>query len=149
MGNRRQQPQGSVSGIVESTVQSVWQVLLNHGFGIPESERQALDQHTGPMPFIFTVGKPGAGMIRFEVDKNNHQIAVQGEWWYRGVTSVTPTDKGAVITYQIYNIAPGLGWWVAQYAQCRASVNRMKGSFIGNLAAIGKSLDCKAYLNSA
>jgi len=146
--DKRRQPQGSVSAVIESSVQSVWQALLNHGFGIPDSERQALDLHSESTPFIYSIGKPGAGKIHFEIDKNKRQIVVQGEWWYRGVTSVAPTDKGAIITYQIYNIAPGIGWWLAQYVQCRASVNEMKESFIGNLSSISESLGCKAYLKT-
>ena len=144
--DKRKQPQGSISGVVESSVHSVWQAMLDHGFSIPDSDKQALNLHSEAAPFTFTIGKPGSGKIHFEIDKIGHQIAVQGEWWYRGITSVAPVESGAIITYQIYNIAPGFGWWLAQYVQCRASLREMETSFTDNLSLIGKNLGCRAYL---
>lgn len=144
--DRRQQPQWTISGIVESPVKAVWELLLENGFNLPETEKQAIKDYHELQPYTFKIGKPGSGVINYKIDKENHKISVQGEWWYRGTTDVKPHEKGSLVTYCIYNIAPGLGWWLAQYVQGRASAKGMISSFQKGLYQIGNKLDCPAYL---
>jgi hypothetical protein len=76
------------------------------------------------------------------VDKVRHSIAVQGEWWYCGVHTVEPHPRGSLVVYNVYNIAPGIGWWGAQLVQGRENARTMKPQLQAGLDAIGAKLGC-------
>lgn len=44
------------------------------------------------------------------IDKANHKISVQGEWWYQGVYSLRPSNANTIVTLDIYNIADKFKW---------------------------------------
>jgi len=134
-------PGWSVSGVVEAPVEQVWPLLLD-GFRSVGVDRKAVEAYSGPQPYVTYLGTPGNGKITIEVDKARHSIATQGEWWYRGVHSVESHRHGCLITYNVYNIAPGIGWWAAQLVQGRENAAKMKGQLQATLDAIGKQLDC-------
>ncbi|MFL6211000.1 MAG: hypothetical protein ACJ74W_19280 [Pyrinomonadaceae bacterium] len=145
--DKRKQPQWIASGIVESSVSRVWTALLDTCFNLPEPEKKALELHEETGPFTFTAGSHIEGKAYFEIDKQKLEIAIQGQWWYRGTTRVESHEKGALVTYRVYNIAPGLGWWVARFIQGRENAKSMKPQLRQTLDTIGARLKCAAYLN--
>ncbi|MEP6987209.1 MAG: hypothetical protein ABI970_16500 [Chloroflexota bacterium] len=137
-------PSWTVSGVVEAPVEKVWPLLLD-SFSSVGVDRKAVESYSGQQPYVIYIGKPGNGKITVEVDKVKHSILIQGEWWYRGVHTVTPHLRGSLITYNVYNIAPGIGWWAAQWVQGRENARGMKGQLQAGLDAIGKQLGCAVF----
>ncbi len=134
-------PDWSVSGIVEAPVEQVWPLVLD-SFRSTGIDMNAVENYRGQQPYITSIGKAGEGKITVEVNKIQHSIATQGEWWYRGVYIVTPHSRGSLVTYDVYNIAPGIGHWAAQWFQGRENAGKMKGQLQSILEASGKQLRC-------
>ena len=134
-------PDWSVSGIVEAPVEQVWPLVLE-SFRTTGMDMNAVENYRGSQPYITSIGKPGNGKITVEVDKDRHSITAQGEWWYRGAYTVTPHPRGSFVTYDVYNIAPGIGHWAAQWFQGRENAGKMKGQLQSSLDSIGKRLGC-------
>lgn len=65
------------------------------------------------------VQPPGAYRPGFHITETLRAVAIQGGWWYRGVTSVEPHAGGSLVTYTVVNVAPGLGKWIAHFFQAR------------------------------
>lgn len=140
--SRRSQVPWVASGVVEAPVARVWDQVLATTPGLPTA-----NQHTGARaPERVVVGSPGAGKITFSIDHQHHSIAAEGEWWYRGVYAVTPHARGSLVTYSVYNIAPGLGWWAAQVVQGPGHAREMRRQLSQRLDEIGHQLGCTAYL---
>lgn len=134
-------PDWSVSGVVEAPVERVWPILLEN-FSSVGIDPKVVEAYSGPQPYHTTIGKAGNGKITVEVDKVQHSILIQGEWWYRGVHTVTPHPRGSLVTYNVYNIAPGIGHWAAQWVQGREKASKMKGDLQTSLDTIGRRLGC-------
>src|SRR4051812_42196653 len=54
----------------------------------------------------FEVVRDGSRMT-VTVDRGRREVALQGEWWYRGVTSVEPHPLGSRVIHRIFNVAQG------------------------------------------
>lgn len=134
-------PNWSVSGVVEAPVDQVWPLLLEN-FSSIGVDRKAVENYRGSQPYVTSIGKPGNGKITIEVDQVRHSILIQGEWWYRGVHTVASRSCGSLVSYDVYNIAPGIGWYAAQWVQGRVNAGKMKGQLQSSLDAIGKRLGC-------
>jgi hypothetical protein len=78
------------------------------------------------------------------VDRAARSVAQQGEWWYRGVTTVLPDPRGAQVVHQIFNVAEGNKWAVRFVA--RGPLNAAPGTFAEHLAALGAELHCPAWV---
>ncbi len=63
---------------------------------------------------------PGAYRPGFHIAEKLRVVAIQGGWWYRGVTSVEPHPGGSLVTYTVVNVAQGWSKWVAHVFQARA-----------------------------
>lgn len=138
-------PGWTVSGVVEAAVDQVWPLLMRNSLQAIGLDASAVENDHDSQPYIISIGKPGEGKITVEVDMVHHNIATQGEWWYRGVYSVSPHPHGSLVTYDVYNIAPGIGWWAAQLVQGRENAGKMKSQLQAGLDAIGKQLGCAVF----
>src|SRR6266567_1317160 len=98
--NKRMQSQWSASGILEAPLDKVWEKLLDTFPMLSSQERSELERAGSPDVLKMSAGKHGEGRIHLEVDKNRHQVAVQGEWWYRGVYTLTPHTRGSLLVDQ-------------------------------------------------
>jgi hypothetical protein len=78
------------------------------------------------------------------VDRAERSVALQGEWWYRGVTSVRPDPRGAQVVHQVFNVAPGNRWAVRFVS--RGPVNAAPGTFAALIADVSRELDCVAWV---
>jgi hypothetical protein len=52
---------------------------------------------------------PGADRPGFHIAEKLRVVAIQGVWWYRGVTRVEPHPGGSLVTDTVVNVAQG---WV-------------------------------------
>ena len=137
--NKRSQPQWMAAGIVEAPVEKVWKVLLEINPLLSEADKQAIASQDAPLHTTSPVGK-------LEVNKQKYRITLEGAWWYRGTHSVEADVRGSQVVYGIYNIAPGVGWWMAQRVQGPQAARDMEKQLHDLLLAIGNQLECKAYL---
>lgn len=149
--NRRTQPQWTVSGILEAPVDQVWSALSNGDF-VLSSELRAELAHTSrsesaPLKISLPVAG-GSSTLNVEIDPPQHLIAIAGQWWYRGVYTVNPHSQGSCLSYSIYNIAPGVSWWLAQAVQGPQTARGMDQQFGQLLDALGKQLGCKTALSA-
>jgi hypothetical protein len=90
----------------------------------------------------FTVTLEGS-TITVTLDRAARSIAQQGEWWYRGVTSVEAEERGSLIVHRIFNIAPGHRWAVRFVS--RGPLAAAPTAFAKLLGGLGEQLDCAAY----
>lgn len=141
-----QNPQWMVSGIVEAPVEQVWEVLLNGNPYLSTVDRETIARQAEP--FATAVGNQTQGFMKVSVDKKAHSIAVEGQWWYRGVHTVEPDQKGSRVTYSVYNIAPGPTRGMAQLVQGPQNARNMPQQLQELLTAIGSKLHCAAYLTT-
>ncbi|WP_213013959.1 hypothetical protein, partial [Paractinoplanes toevensis] len=65
--------------------------------------------------------------ITVTIDRAARSVSRQGEWWYRGVTSVEPEPRGSLVVHRIYNVAETSGWAVRFVA--RRPLNEAPESF--------------------
>ena len=90
----------------------------------------------------FTVVLEGS-TITVTLDRTARSIAQQGEWWYRGVTGVEEHEKGSLLRYRIFNVAPGHRWAVRFVS--RGPIAAAPTTFAKVLGGLGEQLDCAAY----
>lgn len=133
-----------MSGVVEAPAGRVWTALLELTPELSDRDREAVTRNAAAGQ-TYLVRPPGAAKAGTEVDGQAHTVATQGEWWYRGVTSVEPHPRGSLVVYRVYNVAPGLGWWAAQFVQGPEHARGMKPVFQRLLDALGERLGCVAY----
>lgn len=143
--DRHTRPGWVVSGIVESPVAEVWRALIEINPTLSASDKAMILQSQDAL-FSKIYGKPGEGHVHIEVDPTAHSIAEQGEWWYRGVTTVEQHPKGSLVTNRVYNIAPGIGWWAAQWVQGAQHARIMPTAHQQLLDAIAAQLGYKVHL---
>ena len=82
--------------------------------------------------------------ITVTVDRAARTVTQQGEWWYRGVTSVRPDPRGSQLVHQIFNVASGNGWAVRFVS--RGPLNAAPATFAGYVADLGEQLHCPAWV---
>jgi hypothetical protein len=84
--------------------------------------------------------------ITMTVDRAARSVAQQGEWWYRGVTTVRPDPRGTQVVHQIFNVARGKGWAVRFVS--RGPLNAAPATFAEQIAALGAELHCAAWVEA-
>src|SRR4051812_36573622 len=113
-------------GVIEAPPERVAEVLLDvrPGGRSPIATRGEVAE-TDPGD-DFVVVHDGS-RLAVSVDRARRSVALQGEWWYRGVTSVEPDPRGSRVVHRIFNVAPGHGWAVRFVS--RGPLNAAPGTF--------------------
>jgi hypothetical protein len=128
-------------GVVEAAPDEVAGVLLDARPG-GRSPLAATGSAVPARGDEFTVVLEGS-TITVTLDRAARSIAQQGEWWYRGVTSVEPDERGSLVLYRIFNVAPGHRWAVRFVS--RGPLAAAPTAFAKLLGGLGEQLDCAAY----
>jgi hypothetical protein len=89
----------------------------------------------------FVVDQDGSRMT-VTVDRAGRSVSLQGEWWYRGVTSVEPDPQGSRVVHRIFNVARGNGWAVRFVS--RGPLNAAPRSFAETVRRLGQQLGVAA-----
>jgi hypothetical protein len=131
----------ALRGVVEATPDDVAGVLLDARPG-GRSPLAATGSARPARGDEYTVSLEGS-TITVTVDRGERWIAQQGEWWYRGVTSVEPDERGSVVVHRIFNVAPGHRWAVRFVS--RGPLAAAPTAFAKLLGGLGEQLDCAAY----
>ncbi|WP_199510496.1 hypothetical protein [Nucisporomicrobium flavum] len=128
-------------GVVEATPDRVAEVLLDARPG-GRSPIAATGSARPAKGDEFTVTRDGS-TITVTIDRDNRSLVQQGEWWYRGVTSVEPDERGSLVVHRIFNVAPQHGWAVRFVS--RGPIHAAPTAFAKLLGGLGERLDCAAY----
>lgn len=138
--------------VVEAAVAAVAELLVNvkagkisedNAFMLYAGDSTALTLTGGPDVFQAGGGaNPGGGGMRIEVDRSRPSFSVQGGWWYRGEHSVEEHPKGALLVYQVFNVAKDFSWMVPMmWKQHKKNMSTVQDT----IAKISKRLGVKAY----
>ena len=139
------QPMRTVAGVIEAPVPQVWTALLDSNPLLTPEDREAIARHSGPQPWSSIKGEHLQGRTHIEVDPQRHRIAVEGDWWYRGVHSVEAHERGSLLVYRVYNIAPGVTRLAVPLMQ-RGLGGQMRDQLQQLLGALGTRLHCATQL---
>ena len=105
--------EAATTKLVSASLEEAWRHEISRMPGLTEEDRK-----TAVTSQDF-VSAPGKYKVGFHLSKTRRVIAIQGGWWYRGVTCVELEPGGTRISYTMVNVAPGLGKWVAHFFQAR------------------------------
>jgi hypothetical protein len=82
--------------------------------------------------------------ITVTVDRATRSVSLQGEWWYRGVTSVEPDPRGSQVIHRVFNVAEGNGWAVRFVS--RGPLRAAPGRFAEEVRLLGECLGVRAWV---
>jgi hypothetical protein len=129
-------------GVVEAAPDAVADVLLDvrPGGRSPLVTGGTVESSDGD-EFVVTLN---GSRLAVTVDRAARSVSMQGEWWYRAVTTVEPDPRGAQVVHQIFNVAPGNRWAVRFVS--RGPVNAAPATFRTHLDQLGLALNCAAWV---
>jgi hypothetical protein len=142
-------PRQSLTGVVSADEGRVWAALLQVS---PYLTPRMCEMITGShgvlrFPAVSTAGQaetsPVPG-VNVEANGDSHTLAISGQWWFRGVYSMTPQDRDTLLRYQVLNAAPGTTRWLVPLVAGRALRASARPQFEQTLTAIGALLGCPA-----
>ena len=136
------------TGVVENPVDVVFAALLTVGPATgahhdPHDTNSRADSD-GVLRYQAPICDP-AYTVTVEVDQHRHTLAVQGQWWYRGVYTVRECPRGSLVEYRVHNVATR-GRWAVPMMQRRLP-HHIRRDLAALLQTIGRHLDCPAYPN--
>jgi hypothetical protein len=123
--------------VVEAGQDAVTDVLLDvrPGGRSPLAEDGEIDEtDTGNEWVIVREGS----RITVSVDRAARSVSMQGEWWYKGVTSVEPDPRGSEVIFRMFNVAEGNGWAVRFVS--RGPLRAAPGRFAEEIRVLGERL---------
>ncbi|MFG1989382.1 hypothetical protein ACGFJ7_05280 [Actinoplanes sp. NPDC048988] len=134
----------ALRGVVEATPEAVSAVLLDvrPGGRSPIAVTGTIEETD--IGDQFEVVQDGS-KITVAVDRAARSVTIEGAWWYRGVTSVEPDDRGSLVRFRMFNIAQGNGWAVRFVS--RGPINAAPREFAALLTRLGTELNAKAWVD--
>ena len=129
-------------GVVEAAPDVVAGVLLDvwPGGRSPLATDGPIEEADGDE---FVVVHDGS-KLTVRVDHTARSVTQEGEWWYRGVTSVEPDPRGSMLVTRIYNIAPGHRWAVRVVS--RGPLHAAPTAFATQLEKLSRELGVAAWV---
>ena len=91
----------------------------------------------------FVVVKDGS-RLSVTVDRAARSVSLQGEWWYRGVTTVEPDPRGSRVVHRIFDVASGHGWAVRFVS--RGPLNAAPAEFAAQIRRLGDILGVATHV---
>jgi hypothetical protein len=107
------------SRVTAETLDAAWRRVVNEMPSLSEADRALA------LSGKIVITAPGAYCAGFNITDERRVVAIQGGWWYRGVTSVEPHPNGTLVTYTVVNVAPGWTKWLAHFFQAREHRKRI------------------------
>jgi hypothetical protein len=155
--NDAQRPDWTARGVVEAPADQVAGTLLDVRTGVAGdgnalvltagelAQSGPVVLRGGPRTFTADIGEEHGTSVRVEVDPDRRSLTIEGHWWYRGVYTVEPHERGSLITYRVYNIAPGFTRWMATLLNLRQA-GKTAEDLRQVLRAIGARLGAGTHL---
>lgn len=131
-------------GVVEAAPDAVAAILLDvrPGGRSPLAPATTIDSGNGDE---FTVILEGS-RITVTVDRAARSVTQQGEWWYRGVTTVEPDPRGSVVVHRVYNVASTRNW--AMRMVTRGPLHAAPTTFATQLEQLSRLLGTTAWVET-
>jgi hypothetical protein len=126
-----------LSAVVEAAPERVAEVLLD----VRPGGRSPVV--TGGEGDEFVITDRGS-RVTVTVDRPARSVSQQGEWWFRGVTSVEPDPRGSRVVHRIFNVAQGRGWAVRFVS--RGPLNAAPAAFAETVRSLGEQLGVSAWV---
>jgi hypothetical protein len=105
--------------VTAETFDAAWRRVVNETPSLSDADRAAA------LSAKELIKPPGAYRPGFHITDERRVVAIQGGWWYRGVTSVESHADGVLVTYTVVNVARGWGKWLAHIFQAREHRRRI------------------------
>jgi hypothetical protein len=142
-------PRQSLTGLVGAGEERVWTALLETSPYLTPRMREMITQSHGVLRFP---ARPADGQaetspvpgVNTEADDDSHTLAISGQWWFRGVYSMTPQGPDTLLRYQVFNAAPRATRWLVPLVAGPALRASARPQFERTLTAIGSLLGCPA-----
>ena len=142
-------PRQALTGIVSADEERVWAALLEASPYLTPRMREMITGSRGVFRFP---ARPADGQtetspvpgVNVEADADSHTLAISGQWWFRGVYSLTPQGPDTLLRYQVFNAAPGATRWLVPLVAGPALRASARPQFEQTLTAIGSLLGCPA-----
>lgn len=125
-------PRQSLTGIVGADEERVWAALLETAPYLTQEMRETITGSHGVQRF--------PGEINVEADSGPHTLAISGQWWFRGVYSLTPQGHDTLLRYEVFNAAPAATRWLVPLVAGPALRASARPQFERTLTAIGSLL---------
>jgi hypothetical protein len=144
-------PRQSLTGVVEAGENHVWSALLETSRYLTPRMREMIIGSGGALRFPASPADGSAETspvpgVNVEADEDRHTLALSGQWWFRGVYSMSQQRSGTLLRYEVFNVAPGLTRWLVPLVAGPALRASARPQFEQTLAAIGSLLGCSARL---
>jgi hypothetical protein len=134
-------------GVVEAAPDEVAGLLLDVRPGgrspLISPDSAATDEAEDDDGDRFVVVREGS-RLTVTVDRAAREVAEQGEWWFRSVTSVEPDPRGSQVVHRIFNVAQGHGWAVRFVS--RGPLNAAPARFAETMRRLGDDLGVTAWV---
>ena len=146
---RTSKPRQSLTGIVGADEERVWAALLEVSPYLTPRMREMITGSRGVLTFP---ARPTGGQaetspvlgVTVEADDGSRTLAISGQWWFRGVYSMTPQGRDTLLRYQVLNAAPRATRWLVPLVARPALRASARPQFEQTLTAIGSLLGCPA-----
>jgi hypothetical protein len=139
-------PRQPVTGIVGAAPDRVWDALLEGSPYLTPQMREMIAVSQGTLRFPAGAADSRFPGVNVESDKDQHTLAVSGQWWFRGVYRVSVQGPDALLCYQVFNAAPVATRWLVPLVAGSALRVSARPQFEQVLRAIGSLLGCPARL---
>lgn len=135
------------TGVVEAPVEQVWEAYVATISQFSSEEKAAVARANGPVRFsLYKAEEYGAATAHMEADRQQHTFVLQGGWWYRGVHSIEPHERGSLLLYRVYNLAQPWQRWMIPLVLERNMPEKTCITHEQLLHQLGEQLGCRAYL---
>jgi hypothetical protein len=144
-------PRQSLTGIVGADEGRVWAALLEASPYLTPRMREMITGSHGMLRFPARLAagqaetSPVPG-VNVEADNDSRTLAISGQWWFRGIYSVTPQGCDTLLRYRVLNAAPGATRWLVPLVARPALRASARPQFEQTLTAVGSLLGCPARL---
>jgi len=138
---RSGQARQTLTAIVEADPGRVWDALLESLPYVTPRMREMITASDGSVRF-----PADATGIYVESDNEQRTLALSGQWWFRGVYRVGQEGSHALVSYQVFNVAPAATRWLVPLVAGSALRASARPQFEQVLASIATRLDCPVRL---
>jgi hypothetical protein len=134
-----------VRGVVAAPRDAVWRALLSITPELAGQDVSQLSTGAKVYRFVAPLGEAAAGTVKVEVNPALRSIARQGQWWYRGVTSVDAATEGSEVGMRVFNVAPLITRWLVPFVHHHDAIG-FRTQHQRLVEALGNHLECAGHL---
>jgi len=109
------------TALVEAPAERVWELLIS------------------------TIGDTAVDDRHVRIDRSARRLVVEGDWWFRGVYSVEPHERGTLVVCRVYDIARTARLLVPVNNLFNRTRQTHRAAFDQMIGLLGARLRCAAH----